>query len=96
MMCARPECGHPRAIHTTDACRINGCRCAGFDDGKRRVTGPRRVAIDIPEGYVLSITLAPWDPGAGPEEAVSAVPAPITDAGPVTAENPDAGAEAGS
>ena len=77
MKCARPECGHPRAIHAGDGCRIGGCPCSGFDDGRKRATGPRRVSIDVPEGYILSITLTPWDPALASEEAVIAAAASI-------------------
>lgn len=63
--CARPECGHPSAIHVGEACRIGGCRCAGFSDGSKRPAGPRRVSIDVPDGYMLSVTLTPWDPALG-------------------------------
>lgn len=66
-MCARPDCGHPRAIHAGDACRINGCTCTGFDGGKTRPVGPRRVSIDIPDGYMFSVTLTPWDPALAAE-----------------------------
>lgn len=61
-MCARPDCGHPRAIHAGEACRIGGCSCTGFDDGKpKRPAGPRRVSIDVPDGYELTIILTPPD-----------------------------------
>lgn len=71
-MCARPECGHPRAIHAGDACRINGCACTGFADGKKPPTGPRRIAVDVPDGYMVTINLSPWDPSLVLEEAVTA------------------------
>jgi hypothetical protein len=80
-MCARPDCGHPRAIHVGSGCRIGGCPCTGFDDGKKQPAGPRRVAIDVPDGYMLSITLTPWDPEVASEEAVASALASVEDSG---------------
>jgi hypothetical protein len=67
--CANSACAHPEAAHNKGgACRIGGCSCPGFDDGQRAEREPRmrRVAIDVPDGYTLSISLIPW----GPETAV--------------------------
>jgi hypothetical protein len=72
MNCAR--CGHPRAIHLTDACRIGGCACTGFSDGSRSATGPRRVALELPAGYRLTVTLSPIEGlGHDPEAATAAL-----------------------
>lgn len=61
------HCQHPKASHSqVGNCRLGGCGCPGFDDGtpKPKRPGPRRVAIDVPDGYTLSVTLIPWDPSA--------------------------------
>lgn len=61
------HCQHPKASHNhLGKCRLGGCGCQGFDDGTPKATkpGPRRVAIDVPDGYVLSVTLIPHDPSA--------------------------------
>lgn len=60
-------CQHPKASHTqVGKCRLGGCGCPGFDDGSTKPQRPsaRRVAIDVPDGYTLSVTLIPYDPSA--------------------------------
>lgn len=71
--CAR--CPHPRGAHADDGeCRLNGCGCPGFlrsDDAEaidnEPGAGTRRIAIDVPDGYMVTITLAPYT--ADPELA---------------------------
>lgn len=61
------NCKHPKAAHNqAGKCRLGGCSCPGFDDGTPKPKRPvsRRVAIDVPDGYTLSISLIPWDPNA--------------------------------
>lgn len=59
------RCQHPRAAHggKGTACRFSRCGCESFDDGRPRPARPgaRRVAIDVPDGYTLSVTLIPFD-----------------------------------
>ena len=83
-MCARPNCGHPRAIHAGDACRIGGCPCEGFDDGKQRPAGPRRVSIDIPDGYSATIVLSPDYATGGPVGPFAGEPYLVGESGPET------------
>jgi hypothetical protein len=64
--CFRKTCHHAVRVHADDdgACRVTGCDCERFLDkpeamqGKRPTT--RRVAIDVPDGYTLSMSLIPW------------------------------------
>lgn len=56
------RCGHLKGTHVLDGCRINGCRCQGFNDGTmpdEPETAPRRLVIDIPEGYFASVSVYP-------------------------------------
>lgn len=56
-------CGHLKALHLAGVCRINGCGCEGFEtaDAPRPVTGqPRTVTIELPDGYMLSVSLVPY------------------------------------
>jgi hypothetical protein len=61
MLCV---CEHPKGLHLRDRCRINGCPCDGFRepgaDSGDAATGPRRVTTDVPDGYMLSISLVPY------------------------------------
>ena len=66
MNCARDACGHPSQLHANrpgdTSCRVNGCSCRAFADpepGEAPERGPRRVAIDVPDGYIVSISLIP-------------------------------------
>jgi hypothetical protein len=46
-------------------CRITGCGCTAFVEPKPEPveeSGPRRVCIDVPDGYVLSMSLIPHQP----------------------------------
>lgn len=73
------NCPHPSQGHTkTGACRFGGCPCPGFNDGTSRAKPPgsRRVAIDVPDGYTVSISLIPWDT----TDPVIEVPVPKDDA----------------
>jgi hypothetical protein len=79
--CANSACGHPEAAHNKGgSCRIGGCSCPGFDDGTRPEREPRmrRVAIDLPDGYMLSISLIPHDPDAEVIDITSEVSASRT------------------
>lgn len=62
MICA---CSHPKGLHLPDRCRVNGCACTGFRDASAnheagQPTTTRRVSIDVPDGYMLSISLVPY------------------------------------
>jgi hypothetical protein len=59
MICQK--CEHPGDVHKKDGCRVTGCECPGFDGppAPPEPTKPRRVTVDVPDGYTLSITLIP-------------------------------------
>lgn len=60
-------CDHQLAAHQAEdtgkvgRCRITGCSCEGWTEEPvaAPVAGPRRVCIDVPDGYVLSVSLIP-------------------------------------
>jgi len=58
-------CTHALSAHTRDgkvaACRITNCACEAFVEAPLK-TPPgfaRRVCIDVPDGYVVSLQLIP-------------------------------------
>lgn len=59
------ECTHALKAHTRDGkvggCRITGCECGSFVEAPIETPpgAPRRVCIDVPDGYVLSVSLYP-------------------------------------
>jgi len=61
MNCARADCDHPAAIHNDAGCRRTSCKCDALvlPEPEQAPKGPRRVCIDVPDGYVLSISLIP-------------------------------------
>lgn len=67
-------CEHAQRFHLAGlkACRIGGCSCQAFrdpDEPDVPETGPRRVTIDVPAGYMLSISLVPYtEPPAEPAD----------------------------
>lgn len=66
------QCTHALTAHTRDdqvgACRVTGCGCMAFVEPPIETPpgAPRRVCIDVPDGYVLSVSLIPA--GAVPEQ----------------------------
>lgn len=60
-------CDHQLAAHQdaetgkVGRCRITGCNCEAWaeEPATAPVAGPRRVCVDVPDGYVLSISLIP-------------------------------------
>jgi hypothetical protein len=61
MTCQNGECGHPDKIHNEAGCRKTGCPCTAFVLPEPATAPPkvRRVCVDVPDGYVLSISLIP-------------------------------------
>lgn len=63
-------CSHQLTAHQSDTdgkvgpCRITGCECTAFVEPAPEpiLAGPRRVCIDVPDGYVLSVSLIPHQP----------------------------------
>ena len=71
------DCEHPKGLHIAglNACRINGCSCPRFRDPggqEQPEPGPRRVTVDVPDGYMLSISLVPYTEPAEETEPGSA------------------------
>jgi hypothetical protein len=60
--CERDGCGHAAGFHNDAGCRVTGCVCPRFMEAREDRPRSRRVAIDVPDGYTLSISLIPWDP----------------------------------
>jgi hypothetical protein len=60
--CRRSGCRHARRYHNQDGCRTTGCSCRAFVAGKEEAMPGRRVCIDVPDGYVLSMSLIPHEP----------------------------------
>jgi hypothetical protein len=69
-VCLTEGCGHRRKLHrdAEDAegrwCRVTGCPCEDFlakeePPGEPKV---RRISVDVPDGYTITISLIPWDP----------------------------------
>lgn len=60
-------CSHPLTAHqdaatgVVDRCRVTRCGCEEFAEAELEAppSGPRRVCVDVPDGYVLSISLIP-------------------------------------
>lgn len=53
-------CNHDRRLHSEKGCRVTGCGCTAFVGHDPAQTGARRVCVDVPDGYTLSISLIPW------------------------------------
>jgi hypothetical protein len=65
-------CTHIASFHVerTGPCRVADCDCSQFlhadivdEDEAQTRPRVRRVAVDVPDGYTLSITLIPVEPG---------------------------------
>lgn len=62
-----PDCGHLTSVHF-DAegqpvtCRITGCACETHPakDAAEVSTEARRICIDVPDGYMVSVSLVPY------------------------------------
>lgn len=65
MSCLRPECEHMERDHNESGCRRTGCPCEGLllPEETKTVVG-RRVCIDVPDGYMLSVSLVPYTEGS--------------------------------
>lgn len=52
-------CKHAQAVHDEIGCRVTDCACSGFE--AKPAPGPtgRRVAVDVPAGYTVVVTLTP-------------------------------------
>lgn len=55
------NCEHPGAIHNDRGCRVTGCECSALEGppAAPEPPRPRRVCVDVPDGYTLSFTLIP-------------------------------------
>lgn len=62
-MNACAACRHPFAAHDARQgfCRLGGCGCGGYDSGEPEIveTGPRRVCVDVPDGFAVTFQLVP-------------------------------------
>lgn len=71
--CETEGCDHRRTAHaeadtpSPGACRITGCPCGAFNHTPEPST-PRRISIDVPDGYSVHISLVPVDPAADPDD----------------------------
>jgi len=60
-------CAHQLRAHQNEEtgkvgpCRITRCGCTDFAEApiEAPASGPRRVCVDVPDGYTLSISLIP-------------------------------------
>ena len=55
-------CDHLRRHHNTAGCMVTLCKCQEFTEELQDAppaTGARRVCVDVPVGYTLSISLIP-------------------------------------
>lgn len=62
-VCIRPECGHPEKVHGGKGCRVTGCQCSGLQLAEVQETktpSGRRVCVDVPDGYMLTVSLVPY------------------------------------
>lgn len=62
-ICIRSECEHPARFHTDDRCRVTACTCEELrvpEPEVAKVPSTRRVCIDVPDGYSLSVSLIPF------------------------------------
>jgi hypothetical protein len=73
-------CNHLRAVHfsqTGDAvpCRITGCGCTALVEpaAPAQADSPRRICIDLPDGYMVSVSLVPYSGDGESETANGAV-----------------------
>lgn len=53
-------CGHPPRLHEGH-CRVTGCPCTEYAAPAESAFPPRRVSVDVPDGYSLHISLVPID-----------------------------------
>lgn len=87
------NCTHKREIHVDEsgACRLTGCGCdlfigwpKGYGGPSGRLNDPddggRQICIDVPDGYMVSVSLVPYaghvndgEPDDEPETASGAV-----------------------
>lgn len=63
MTCLRPECEHSARDHTEEGvCRRTKCPCEGLllPEQTKTATG-HRVCMDVPDGYMLTVSLVPYE-----------------------------------
>lgn len=63
------RCGHLSAMHIAGGtCRLNGCGCQEFRDADASDVPEqgkaRTITVEVPDGYMLSISLIPYTPEA--------------------------------
>lgn len=69
LSCIRPDCEHPAYVHTEEGCRVTKCVCTALtlpEPEQAKIPGGRRISVDVPDGYMLTVTLVPYSPP--PEE----------------------------
>lgn len=65
--CANPQCGHPYPVHVEELrCRVTRCECQRYvePDDEPAAPEPRRLVIEIPAGYAVTVQLVPLTDGA--------------------------------
>ena len=64
-------CTHALEIHNEEGCRRTGCSCEGFAFTEPVAVPPqvRRITIDLPDGFMVSVSLVPYT--ASPESESS-------------------------
>jgi hypothetical protein len=59
-------CKHPFSIHENDRCRVTNCTCDEFmdppDEPEKAVADAKRLVIEIPEGFAVTVQLVPLEP----------------------------------
>lgn len=64
--CETEGCDHARDRHaeaaspSPGACRVTGCSCGAYNHAPDAPT-PRRISIDVPDGYSVHVSLVPID-----------------------------------
>lgn len=64
--CETEGCDHRRSAHaeadtpSPGACRTTGCVCGAFNHTPEP-SAPRRISIDVPDGYMVSVSLVPME-----------------------------------
>jgi hypothetical protein len=64
MICIRPDCEHPARVHNDTGCRVTACPCDALmtpEPEESKIPGGRRVCVDVPDGYMLTVSLVPYN-----------------------------------
>lgn len=65
------NCTHLASIHLDEQghCRLTGCTCEAMvkPQEPEGPAAPRRICIDLPDGYTVSVSLIPWTAAAAAE-----------------------------